>query len=80
MWEAPRNMGELATVRSVLEGAGLDASRLLQFAEDPAVKDRLKQDTEAAVARGLFGAPTMFVGEDMFFGQDRLDFVKEALR
>ena len=80
MWEAPRNMGDLATVRSVLEGAGLDASRLLQFAEDPAVKDRLKQDTEAAVARGLFGAPTMFVGEDMFFGQDRLDFVKEALR
>jgi len=73
-------MGDLPTVRAVLESAGLDASLLLQLAEDPAVKEKLKKDTEAAVARGLFGAPTMFVGEEMFFGQDRLDFVREALR
>lgn len=79
MWERPCNMGDLITVQSVLEGAGLDASLLLQLAEDPGVKAKLKNDTEAAVARGLFGAPTMFVGDEMFFGQDRLDFVKEAL-
>jgi 2-hydroxychromene-2-carboxylate isomerase len=79
MWERPRNMGDLSTVRAVLEEAGLDATLLLQLVEDPAVKEKLKQDTEASVARGLFGAPTLFVGEDMFFGQDRLDFVKEAL-
>jgi 2-hydroxychromene-2-carboxylate isomerase len=80
MWEHPRDMGDLATVRAVFEGADLDSSLLFQLAEDPVVKDRLKRDTEAAVARGLFGAPTMFVGDEMFFGQDRLDFVKEALR
>jgi 2-hydroxychromene-2-carboxylate isomerase len=79
MWERPRNMGDLSTVRAVLEEAGLDATLLLQLVEDPAVKEKLKQDTGASVARGLFGAPTVFVGEDMFFGQDRLDFVKEAL-
>ena len=44
------------------------------------VKARLVANTEEAVARGVFGAPTMFVGEQMFFGQDRLDFVREALR
>lgn len=80
MWERPRNMGEPAVARAVFEEAGLDAASLFQLVEDPAVKAKLKSDTEAAVARGLFGAPTMFVGEDMFFGQDRLDFVKEALR
>ncbi|WP_322030301.1 2-hydroxychromene-2-carboxylate isomerase [Paraburkholderia sp. J76] len=80
MWEHPRNMGDLPTVQAVLEDAGLDGEFLLQRAQDPAVKERLKHDTEAAVARGLFGAPTIFVGDEMFFGQDRLDFVKEALR
>jgi 2-hydroxychromene-2-carboxylate isomerase len=43
------------------------------------VKDALKASTEEAVRRGVFGAPTMFVGPQMFFGQDRLDFVREAL-
>ena len=47
---------------------------------DPEVKARLAATTEEAVARGVFGAPTFFVGETMFFGQDRLDFVREALR
>ena len=43
------------------------------------VKDRLRATTEEAIARGVFGAPTFFVGPEMFFGQDRLDFVAEAL-
>ena len=43
------------------------------------MKERLKQQTEEAVARGVFGAPTFFVGDDMFWGQDRLDFVAAAL-
>ena len=47
---------------------------------DPEVKAKLIALTEAAVARGVFGAPTMFVGNEMFFGQDRLDFVREALK
>lgn len=80
MWERPRNMGDLPTVQAVLDEAGFDSSFLFQLVANPAVKEKLKSDTEAAVARGLFGAPTMFVGTEMFFGQDRLDFVKEALR
>jgi 2-hydroxychromene-2-carboxylate isomerase len=43
------------------------------------VKDRLKTITDEAIKRGVFGAPTMFVGNELFFGQDRLDFVREAL-
>lgn len=79
MWEQPRNMADPTTIAEVLAAGGLDVSLLLQLTESPAVKAKLKEDTEAAVARGLFGAPTMFVGNEMFFGQDRLDFVKEAL-
>jgi 2-hydroxychromene-2-carboxylate isomerase len=51
----------------------------LKYNEEAAVKDALKATTQEAVARGVFGAPTFFVGEAMFFGQDRLDFVREAL-
>ena len=63
----------------VLQRAGFDAEALLALAGDPQVKARLVANTEEAVARGVFGAPTIFVGEQMFFGQDRLDFVREAL-
>ena len=49
------------------------------MANDPEVKDRLKAVTQEAVARGVFGAPTFFVDGQMYWGQDRLDFVKEAL-
>ena len=47
---------------------------------DPAVKEELIANTSAAVARGVFGSPTFFVGEEMFFGQDRLEFVEDALQ
>jgi 2-hydroxychromene-2-carboxylate isomerase len=48
--------------------------------QEQSIKDDLKARTEAAVARGIFGLPTFFVGEKMWWGQDRLDWVKEALR
>ena len=80
MWEAPCNMGDPAVLAQVLQRDGFDADGLLALAGDPEVKARLVATTEEAVARGVFGAPTMFVGEQMFFGQDRLDFVREALR
>jgi 2-hydroxychromene-2-carboxylate isomerase len=61
-----------------LLGAGFDADAFTALVGDPEVKARLIANTEAAVARGVFGAPTCFVGPEMFFGQDRLDFVREA--
>ena len=54
--------------------------QLLALAGDPATKEALKAATEEAVRRGVFGAPTFFVGDQMFWGQDRIDFVKEALQ
>ena len=79
IWVEGRNMNEPATVGAVLQQAGFDATRILTMASEQEVKDRLKAVTQEAVARGVFGAPTMFVGSQMFWGQDRLDFVREAL-
>lgn len=78
MWKGRKNMGDPEVLASVLAGAGFDPAALLAVAESAEAKDRLKTNTESAVARGAFGAPTFFVGDEMFFGQDRLDFVEEA--
>ena len=79
MWAEPRNLGDPAELAAVLGRAGFDANAFLALVNDAAVKDQLKKNTEDAVARGVFGAPSFFVGEEMFWGQDRLDFVAEAL-
>lgn len=79
IWVEGRNMNDPATVGAALQGAGLDAQKILALTQQQDVKDRLRAVTDEAVARGVFGAPTMFVGSQMFWGQDRLDFVKEAL-
>ena len=79
MWAHPRNLGDPAEVAAVLAAAGFDPQAFMAMVEDPAVKDALKRDTEAAVARGVFGAPSFFVGDALFFGQDRMGFVADAL-
>ncbi|MBE0623120.1 MAG: 2-hydroxychromene-2-carboxylate isomerase [Burkholderiales bacterium] len=79
MWAEPRNLGDPAELAAVLRQAGFDADAFQALVNDAAVKERLKKNTEEAVARGVFGAPTFFVGDDMYWGQDRLDFVAEAL-
>jgi 2-hydroxychromene-2-carboxylate isomerase len=80
IWVEGKNMNDPSTVGAVLQQAGFDPEKLLALASDPAVKDDLKAVTQEAVQRGVFGAPTFFVGQDMFWGQDRLDFVKQALQ
>jgi 2-hydroxychromene-2-carboxylate isomerase len=79
MWREPRNLGDAGVAAQVLSDGGFDPAHIAALAADPEVKARLVATTEAAVARGAFGAPTFFVGEQMFFGQDRLDFVRDAL-
>lgn len=79
IWVEGQNMGDPNVVARVLGGQGFDVAGLLQQINDPAVKERLRQITERAIERGVFGAPTFFVGDEMFFGQDRLDFVEAAL-
>jgi 2-hydroxychromene-2-carboxylate isomerase len=78
-WRDGLNLGDAAVVREVLQRAGLDAERIAAASEEPAVKDALRVSTETAVARGAFGAPTFFVGDQMFWGNDRLMFVEQAL-
>ena len=68
---------EVLTV--VLEKAGLDAGPILERCKEQEIKDLLRKNTDDAVARGAFGAPTFFVNDELFFGNDRLDFVEEAL-
>jgi len=79
MWEDGRKMDDPAVVAEVLAAAGLPAERILALTQNPAVKARLMADTTAAVERGVFGLPTVFVGDEMFFGKDRLGDVEEAL-
>lgn len=80
IWVDSLNMSDAATVGSVLHQAGFDPQALLTLANEPATKEALRSATQVAVTRGVFGAPTFFVGDQMFWGQDRLDFVKEALQ
>lgn len=79
MFEKPRNLGLPGEIAAVLQANGFDPTLFLAAINDQAVKDKLKTNSEAAVQRGVFGAPTFFVGEQMFWGQDRLDFVEAAL-
>jgi len=80
IWVDKENMGDAVVIGRVLTAAGFDAEALQEQTQDAAIKDKLKTLTSEAVERGAFGAPTMFVGDDMFFGQDRLDFVEEVLQ
>jgi len=80
MFEQPVNLGDVQEIGKVLARAGIDPQALLAEIGTDAVKDKLKADTEEAVARGIFGAPTFFVGKDMYWGQDRLMFVERALK
>lgn len=79
MWEDGRKMDEPEVIAAVLTEAGLDAGALMAAAQDQAIKDELAARTEAAVARGVFGIPTFFVGSEMYFGKDRLAQVEAEL-
>ena len=79
MWVQPRNLGEPAQIAAVLAPLGLTPEAFMALVSDAEVKAALVAHTEEAVKRGVFGAPSFFVGGELFFGQDRLDFVREAL-
>ena len=75
MWIHEKEMSDAAVLEPIAADAGLSLATI----EDQAIKDELKANTEEAVARGAFGAPTFFVGEQMFFGNDRFGFIEEAI-
>ena len=80
MWETGDNMSDPDVFAEVMTKAGLDGAGLLAKTQDPTVKSKLADNTDSAVARGVFGIPTFFVGGEMFFGKDRLEQVEAALR
>lgn len=79
MWETGDNMSDPEVFAEVMTKAGLDGAALLAATQDPDIKSKLAENTDGAVARGVFGIPTFFVGDEMFFGKDRLDQVEAAL-
>jgi 2-hydroxychromene-2-carboxylate isomerase len=79
MWGQPQNMADAAIIEQVLQSADLDARRIFAATQDANIKEKLKADTQAAVDRGVFGAPTLFIGSRMFFGQDRVCFAEECI-
>ena len=80
VWVDGQNLADEAVLKSTIDAAGLDGAALLARSKDQAVKDTLRKNSEEAVERGAFGAPTFFVGDEMFWGNDRLDFLEETLK
>jgi 2-hydroxychromene-2-carboxylate isomerase len=80
MWADPKKLDDPEVLRAALKESGCDAERLLELTQTPAVKERLLANTRRSVERGSFGSPTFFVGDEIFFGKDRLRDVEEALQ
>lgn len=79
LWVDGRDLNDPAALTAALADRHFSNDEILALSNDEEVKALLKETTEQAIRRGVFGAPSMFVGDQLFFGQDRLDFVREAL-
>ncbi len=80
MWAEPKKMDELDVVHAALTESGLPAQQILDGIAQPQVKQQLVSNTEASVARGVFGSPSFFVGDELYFGKDRLRDVEEEIQ
>lgn len=81
MWVEPKKMDDPEVIASALTESGMDAAAIASGMQDPAVKQQLIANTDDSVARGVFGSPSFFVGDELFFGKDRLrDFEEEIVR
>jgi 2-hydroxychromene-2-carboxylate isomerase len=79
MWADPKKMDDPEVAAKALTASGLDAAKLLARSQEPEVKAKLIENTQAAVERGAFGSPTFFVGKEMFFGKEQLREVEEMV-
>ncbi|MDH3644228.1 MAG: 2-hydroxychromene-2-carboxylate isomerase [Gammaproteobacteria bacterium] len=79
MWAEPKKMDEADVIEAALLESGLPAAEIIAGMQDPAVKQRLIKNTEGSVARGVFGSPSFFVDDELYFGKDRLRDVEEAI-
>lgn len=79
LWEEDKNTGEAETLAALIPECGLDADAVMRLGAEPRWLEKRQADTEAALARGVFGAPCYVIGQDIFWGQDRLEFVAQRL-
>jgi len=79
-WTDAVNINDRAELVRHLKAVGLDGSAILKKAEETEYAKRLEANTQLAAERGAFGSPTFIVGDDVFFGNDRLDFLEESLK
>jgi 2-hydroxychromene-2-carboxylate isomerase len=79
-WERDENIGDREVLASIVTSAGFDGSALMEIADAKSARDELATLTERAIGRGVFGLPTFFVDNEMFWGKDRLDFVERWLK
>ncbi len=79
VWEQERNPGDEATLAALIGECGLDAAKVIALGKDPRWTAMKESDTAAALARGVFGAPSFVIGDEIFWGQDRLEFVERRL-
>jgi len=79
LWEDDRNIDDPDVIAAICGECGLDAARIMAGAEAPETAQRLKDGTQEAINRGIFGAPSYVIDKELFWGQDRLDFVAEKL-
>lgn len=79
MFGTPQNLNEPTVLAEVLEPSGFSVEDIMSMVQSEVVKQKLITETEQAIQRGIFGAPTFFVGDEMYWGQDRLHFVEQAL-
>jgi 2-hydroxychromene-2-carboxylate isomerase len=78
-WREDRNIGDKQIVIDIAAAAGQDRAAFAEAIESPAIKEKLKAETTRAAERGVFGVPTFFVGDELYWGQDRMDYVARAL-
>ena len=79
MWAEPKKMDDPNVFRAALDEAGLESARILELIQTPKIKDQLIENTQRSVERGTFGSPTFYVGNEIFFGKDRLRDVEEMI-
>ena len=79
MWEEPKKMDDPEVIKAAFEESGFDSEKLLGQMQDPDVKAKLISNTEDAVKRGLFGIPTFFIDDEMYFGKDTIWMIEEIL-
>ncbi|WP_262691111.1 2-hydroxychromene-2-carboxylate isomerase [Kordiimonas aestuarii] len=79
MWEAPKKMDDPEIIIAALDDSGLDGAHIAAQTQDASVKAMLVANTENAVKRGVFGVPSFFVGEELFFGKDKMGNAEETI-